>query len=61
MDVVEEKVSADGNDQQKPEKGLWKELISLSPNKYDKFDTRTQVVFDALREKLKTVYVLYIL
>lgn len=32
---------------------VWKELISQSRNKGSKLDKRTQITFDALREKLK--------
>lgn len=56
MDVVEDNANVDNNDQQKPKKSSWKELISLNnDNKYAKFNARTQVVFDTLREKLKNV------
>ncbi|KAI8123791.1 putative dynein regulatory complex protein 1 [Lucilia cuprina] len=35
------------------EKNVWKELLSQTRNRSSKFDNRTQLVFDALREKLK--------
>ena len=51
--IEENQEISDENPYKQPEKNVWKELISQSRSRSNKFDNRTRLVFDALREKLK--------
>ncbi|XP_065369738.1 dynein regulatory complex protein 1 homolog [Calliphora vicina] len=54
MDTNNHQEKETSNETAEPtEKNVWKELISQSRNKSSKYDARAQLVFDALREKLK--------